>query len=109
MFMEAEQCVFIYVTASGMDEARRIGATLVRERLAACINVWEMSSAYWWEGELQEDKEAVLLVKTTEANIERVKERILSLHSYQLPCIVWWRVDGHREYCRWIADNVMKR
>lgn len=44
------QCL-VYITASGPEEARRIGRVLVAARLAACANVYGgVTSIYWWEG-----------------------------------------------------------
>lgn len=48
----------IYVTCGSVDEARQIGDTVVRERLAACANIIDgMQSIYWWEGEVEETAE----------------------------------------------------
>ena len=58
---------FVYITTENSEEARRIGRTLVEERLAACVNILDgMLSIYWWEGEIQDDRETVLIAKTRE-------------------------------------------
>jgi periplasmic divalent cation tolerance protein len=57
--------ILIYVTASAPDEAVRVGRVLVESRLAACANVFStIASIYRWQGEVREDTEVALVVKT---------------------------------------------
>ena len=97
----------IYITASGMDEAQTVGRALVSERLAACVNIIEnMRSMYWWEGEIQEDREVVLLAKTRESLVERLVGRVKELHSYDVPCVVSLPIlKGNRAFLDWIVEE----
>jgi periplasmic divalent cation tolerance protein len=97
----------IYITTGDSAEATRIGRALVQSRLAACANVQEKAtSIYRWEGEVREDSEAVLIVKTREALIERVTEKVISLHSYDCPCIVALRIEkGNPAFIEWIESE----
>lgn len=95
---------FIYVTTDGAAEAAAIGRRLVEERLAACANVIErMTSFYWWEGEVQQGDEAVLVLKTTAALVDRVVARVKALHSYDCPCVVAIPITaGNPAFLDWI-------
>jgi periplasmic divalent cation tolerance protein len=95
----------IYITASGMDEARTVGRALVSERLAACVNIIEnMQSMYWWEGEIQEDREVILLAKTRETLVQRLISRVKELHSYDVPCVVSLPITGgNPAFLDWIV------
>jgi periplasmic divalent cation tolerance protein len=97
----------LYVTAESKDEALRIGRALVEKRLAACANVIPSTTAvYWWEGEVQEDGEAVLIVKTREDLVETVTSEIKALHSYDCPCVVAFPVTGgNPEFLDWIVKE----
>ena len=97
--------MIVYVTASDQSEARRIGRTLVEERLAACANILEpMNSIYWWDGKVQEASEAVLILKTTQARLEPLVNRVKALHSYDCPCIEAWPVAvGYQPFLDWVA------
>jgi periplasmic divalent cation tolerance protein len=75
-----------YVTAP-RDAAANIAKTLVEERLAACVNAVDCTSTYRWEGEVHEDAESILLVKTTDDRYEALVDRIEELHPYDVPCI----------------------
>ncbi|MFG0336265.1 MAG: divalent-cation tolerance protein CutA [Maioricimonas sp. JB049] len=96
--------VIAYVTASNRDEALTIGRAIVKERLAACANVFDgMTSVYHWQGEIEESGEAVLILKTRPDLAEPLIERVKQLHSYDCPCVVFWPITaGNREYLRWI-------
>ncbi|MGE3317568.1 MAG: divalent-cation tolerance protein CutA [Planctomycetaceae bacterium] len=98
---------FVYITASSREEALAIGRTLVEERLAACINVLDgMTSLYWWEGKIEQGNEAVLIAKTRDENVEPLTERVKSLHSYSVPCVIAWPIKhGNDPYIDWIEEN----
>jgi len=98
---------FIYITAGTMDEAKRIGQELISERLAACVNIIDhMRSMYWWEGEIQEDKEVILIAKTKDSLVAKVIEKVKSLHSYDCPCILSLPIlDGNKAFLDWIHQE----
>lgn len=105
-----ESLRILYVTTKNRDEARQIGGELVREKLCACVNIIEnMESMYWWKGDVQNDKETVLLVKTTAAMVEEVTRSIKKLHSYDVPCVISMPLsseEGNHEYLSWIRKSV---
>ena len=98
----------IYITAKDKAEARKIGSELLESKLAACVNIIDnMNSMYVWEGKIQDDKEAILIAKTTEARVPLLIEKVKTLHSYDCPCIVSIPVSGgNREFLDWIANEV---
>ena len=99
---------FIYMTAGSKDEAKKIGSELVRSKLAACVNILEnMNSIYMWQGKVQDDKEVVMIAKTTEACVPELVDKVRSLHSYDCPCIVSLPVSGgSQDFLDWIAEEV---
>lgn len=97
----------VYVTAGSRAEAAKIGRTIVEERLAACANVVpEIASYYWWEGSVQEDSEASLLLKTREELVDKVISRVKELHSYDCPCVVSFPIAaGNTDFLNWIIKE----
>ena len=97
----------IYVTTTNSDEAARIGEVLVTEKLAASVNILgEVRSIYRWESEIHDKKEALLIAKTDTLRVDEIVDRIRSLHSYQCPCIVAWRLDGGNiPYLDWVGQE----
>jgi len=96
----------VYITTRDEDEARKIGKALVEEKLAACVNIHPIKSIYRWEGEVQAEDEAAMLVKTRAELVDRAIERVKALHSYQVPCIVSFSIDkGNPDYLKWIEES----
>jgi periplasmic divalent cation tolerance protein len=92
------------VTAPGVDEARRIGRALVEERLAACCNIVpRVESIYRWEGKVEEDLEALCIIKTRRELFGALRERVVELHGYDVPEVIALDVaDGSRAYLEWL-------
>ncbi|MEQ9329618.1 MAG: divalent-cation tolerance protein CutA [Rhodospirillales bacterium] len=98
----------LYVTASGREEAVRIGRAVVERRLAACANVVGPTTAiYRWQDEICEDEEAVLILKTTARLADEAVAEIRNLHSYDLPCVLRFDIAGGLPpFLAWVADEV---
>ncbi|BDA77753.1 divalent ion tolerance protein [Leptospira kobayashii] len=99
---------FVYVTVGNLEEASLIAKKVVEEKLAACANILpQMTSFYFWEGKLQEDKEVVLIFKTNESKLESLILRIKELHSYEVPCIVALPIEsGNPDYLDWLRKSL---
>ena len=99
---------FIYITAASRDDARTIGKKLVESRLAACVNIIDnMNSLYWWDGQIQDDREAVLIAKTTLDREQQLIAAVRSIHSYSCPCVVSLPVaTGNPAFLKWVAEQV---
>ena len=100
----------VLVTVPDIDSGCRLARRVVQERLAACGNVIPgMTSVYRWDGEVQEDQEALVLLKTTEEALPGLEKRVMELHSYEVPEFLALPVtDGHDPYLRWVAGEVGK-
>jgi periplasmic divalent cation tolerance protein len=99
--------IVVLVTAPGADEAARIARAVVEERLAACGNVVPgLRSIYRWQGAVQEDAEALLVLKTTRDRFEALRARVLALHPYEVPEVIALPVEaGSAPYLDWIAKE----
>ena len=99
-----------YITAPNRDAALALATVLVQERLVACANIHDgMTSIYWWQGEVRQEQETSLIVKTRADLIEALKRRVCELHSYDVPCIVAWPItEGHAPYLDWVRAETRK-
>jgi periplasmic divalent cation tolerance protein len=95
----------VLVTTPSPERAAEIARALVEERLAACGNVVPgLRSIYRWEGKVQEDEEALLVLKTTRGRFEALRERVVELHPYDVPEVMALPVEkGNARYLAWIA------
>ena len=71
-----------YITLNNSDEARHIGRALLEQKLAVCVNWFPITCAYIWKGEITEEPEVVLIVKTQSGYREQIEEVILQHITY---------------------------
>ena len=97
----------VYVTTASKEEAAIIGMALVKEKLAACINMSDsIQSIYEWEGQIRTHTECVFIAKTMEDRLQALISRVRSLHSYECPCIVAFPIThGNPEFLQWIQTQ----
>jgi len=79
--------IAVVTTLHKKEDAIRIGKGLLNARLIACYNLWSIESAYWWKGEILEEPETMLLLKTTEDKFEKVSDYIKEQSGYEVPDI----------------------
>lgn len=98
----------VLITVPSEEVAKTIARALVEEGLAACVNLLPgLTSIYRWQGEVVEDRELLLLAKTTTHAFPRLKERVKALHPYTVPEIVALPIaEGHGPYLDWLKENV---
>ena len=79
---------------------------LVEERLAACVNLLPiMESVYRWEGDIEQESERQVVIKTTRERVAALWDRVRELHPYDVPeFLVLPVVDGNDAYLRWVAE-----
>lgn len=98
----------VLITVPDAATAESLASTLVGERLAACANlVPGVVSIYRWEGEVRRDDEVLLVLKTTAARADALRERAVALHPYDVPEVLVLAVDGgHEPYQSWVRAEV---
>ena len=101
-----DTCV-VLVTVGKEEEAHRISRTLVQEKLAACVNMISgVHSVYWWKGEVCDDREWLLIMKTRSTLLPALQERITALHSYEVPEVIAFSIEhGLPAYLDWILAS----
>ena len=98
----------VFVTAPDEVEAERLARELVKRRLAACVNrVPGVISTYHWQGEVNEDSEVLLIIKTTSARLQELEATVHELHPYEVPEFVAL-APGHvaAPYLEWLRASV---
>jgi periplasmic divalent cation tolerance protein len=97
----------VYITAGDMNEARKIARLLVEERLAACANIFPITSIFRWKGKIDETGEFGIIIKTKTEKVKEIEKKVKEIHSYEVPCVVSFMLDeGSSDYLKWIEDSV---
>lgn len=95
----------VYITCRNEKEAVKISRHLLEKRLIACSNIHPIRSLYWWKGKIQDEKEFVMIAKTTEKNYEKIKKEVQKVHSYDVPCILKINAEANESYERWVKKE----
>lgn len=108
MQTDPNQPLLVLITAPSVQVAKGIALALLEARLAACVNILPgVHSLYMWEGAVQDEQEALMLVKTRAGVFEYgLLPLVKSLHPYQVPEIIAVPVSaGLESYLRWIGES----
>ncbi len=96
------------VTVPTIEEGKSIARILVEANLAACVNIIQkIFSIYTWKGNIEEDNEHLLLIKTTEEKSNLLIQKISEIHSYDIPECIGFKIEkGSEKYLNWIKEVV---
>ncbi|MFQ5825176.1 MAG: divalent-cation tolerance protein CutA [bacterium] len=102
--------IVIFVTTNSTEEAQQIGNKLVESKLVACVNiVSSVQSIFRWKGELCEEGETLMILKSVRKNIEEIITKVKSLHSYEVPEIIALPIiAGSKEYLNWVHEETQE-
>lgn len=94
-----------YTTHPTLADAQHCANHLLQLRIVACANIMPVESAYWWQGNINNEPEFVALFKTRIILRELLEKEIKAIHTYQIPCIVTWQANANEDYENWINEQ----
>ncbi|XP_011564257.3 protein CutA homolog [Plutella xylostella] len=105
---DADKYSVAYVTVPSAEVGKTLGHGLVKNKLAACVNIIpQVTSIYEWKGEINEDNEALLMIKTRTSEVDRLTEYVRSNHPYEVCEVISLPIkNGNPPYLKWIGENV---
>ena len=97
----------VYVTVPSVEVGKKIARDVVGKRLAACVNIVpQLTSVYEWKGQMQEDTESMLIIKTGTDRLPALKEAVLKQHPYEVPEFISLPIEqGSEPYLKWIREQ----
>jgi len=100
------EALIVFTTFANDNEAATVARVLVEERLVACENIIPaVRSIYRWQGEVKDEREVVMLLKTRKQDWTALLSRLHELHSYQTPEVVAVRIAaGAPRYMAWLDE-----
>ncbi|XP_021743640.1 protein CutA, chloroplastic-like [Chenopodium quinoa] len=99
--------IVVYVTVPNKEAGKKLAASIVKERLAACVNrVPGIESVYEWNGEIQTDSEELLIIKTRESLLDALTEHVKVNHEYEVPEVIAMPITGgNAPYLEWLKNS----
>lgn len=96
------------MTASSSSEAESLARGILRNKLAACVNlVPGIRSFYWWKGKVDSGREVLLLIKTERSRLQRLHRWVRANHSYEVPEFLALPLDrGDPTYLEWLRSSL---
>jgi periplasmic divalent cation tolerance protein len=104
----SDEALLVLTTCGNDEDATALAKVLVAERLAACVNaIGKVASTYRWKGEVQQDRETLLIIKTTAPRFAAVEKAIRTHSKYELPEVIAVPVQaGSVDYLAWLRESV---
>ena len=101
--------VLVLTTISIDFDAKTLARELVEQRLAACVNIVPaITSIYRWQGDVSEDGEQLLIIKTVDDNVHELRETLFAKHPYDVPEFVVLRASTSDAYGAWLAESTRR-
>jgi periplasmic divalent cation tolerance protein len=102
------ETVVVLTTCGTPEDAGNLARLLVERRLAGCVNVVaDVASTYRWQGRVRQDREALLIIKTTMSRLTELETTIRAESKYELPEIIALPVQaGSVPYLTWLRESV---
>jgi len=100
--------IVVFVTVPDENVAKSVADAVLKNRLAACVNIASgLRSLYWWKGEIQDDSELLLIMKTRSDKFDALSAAVRAAHTYEVPEIIAMPITaGNPAYLDWINENV---
>lgn len=102
-----EPCIIIFCTVPSHDIGMKIADDLVSGKYAACVNILPgLTSIYRWKGDICNEKELLLIIKSRKTLFDDICVRIKALHPYEVPEIIYYSLDGGSDpYLQWLSAS----
>ena len=99
--------IVVLSTVPDANTGQKIARKLVEQRLAACVTLSELrESIYWWKGNIEQEQEYLLIIKTRKSLYSKLERGILNLHPYDVPEIIALPVTaGNEKYLGWLSSE----
>ncbi|KAD4586104.1 hypothetical protein E3N88_23705 [Mikania micrantha] len=102
--------IVVYVTVPNKEAGKKLAASIVKEKLAACVNrvpgIAGIESVYLWDGEILTDSEELLIIKTRESLLNALTEHVKENHEYDVPEVIALPITGGSiPYLEWLKNS----
>ncbi len=98
--------IITYIVCKNKQESEKISKHLLDKKLVGCVNMFPITSQFWWKGNIEKEEEHVIIAKTFENKFKEITKEVKKLHSYETPAILKFNVEAEKEYEEWLRREV---
>ncbi|HOL21749.1 MAG TPA: divalent-cation tolerance protein CutA [bacterium] len=96
----------VFTTTGSRKDAEKIAEELVKNKLAACVQIFPVSSIYRWKGRIDRSREYLCIIKSKGGLYKKIEETIKEIHPYEVPEIISFPISsGSKDYLEWLAEE----
>ena len=98
--------LILITTAPNQLLAKEIAKELIERNLAACVSIKEIKSTYKWKGNIEENKEFELNIKSLPENLDELTLMLKEKITYEVPELIYKIFDSENSYFQWIKESI---
>lgn len=104
------QFILIQTTYQSLETAKNLARILLTEKLAACVEFSEIESNYIWQGEIKNEREILVTIKSKAELYQKIEKTIVENHDYEIPQVIAININqGFKPYMEWLSTNCVWR
>lgn len=104
--MSRSSILTIYITGPSKEFLETIAQTLLAEKQIACANLMAPHQSYYsWQGEIKNELEWAMLLKSQIPLQDSLEKRILELHPFDTPCILFHKLESEPQFYKWVVEQ----
>ena len=102
------EAFLVYVPINSQEAAQKLAEKMIEKRLCACVNIIpQIHSVYWWNNEITNDTETVMIFKTLKPKLDELYKEIEKEHPYSVPAIITIPVHKlNTSYLQWMKSEL---
>ena len=101
-----KKTIFVYTTCPSKEDTKKIAHFLLRNGMIACANIVPITGIYGSEGDMTQEEEYGVYLKTYLDLYERITKEIEAIHPYSVPCIAKIDTEFNEKYYEWLAKEI---
>ena len=86
--------------------AKQIAKELVKRKLAACVSIRGIKSIYKWQGNIEENKEFEITIKSLPEKLNELNLILKEKITYEVPELIYKIFDSENSYFKWISKSI---
>ena len=98
--------LLLITTVPNQILAEQLSKELIKGNLAACVSYKEIKSIYKWQGNIEQNKEFEITIKSLPENLNILTLVLKKKTTYEVPELIYKIFDSEDSYFQWIKKSI---